>query len=134
VVAQQLYTLWVGGSNPSSPTIPNLATGAKTVQKRFSFQYANALSRNHCSSNEKSHAGPQGPEARNFLENHLALVRICPHNLNMKARIVCTLTLLATVGFLFAQAEQVKGKAKDLKKKVEGQQTNQVDRANPPKK
>src|SRR5262245_36276707 len=22
VVAQQLYTLWVGGSNPSSPTIP----------------------------------------------------------------------------------------------------------------
>src|SRR5258706_12701614 len=23
VVAQQLYTLWVGGSNPSSPTIPN---------------------------------------------------------------------------------------------------------------
>jgi hypothetical protein len=52
----------------------------------------------------------------------------------MKSRIVSALLLLATAGSLFAQAEQVKGKAKDLKKKVEGQQTNQVDKANPPKK
>ena len=51
----------------------------------------------------------------------------------MKARIVSGLFLLASVVFLFAQAEQVKGKAKDLKKKVEGQQTNKVDKANPPK-
>ena len=56
------------------------------------------------------------------------------HKHSMKSRIVSALLLLATAGFLFAQAEQVKGKAKDLKKKVEGQQTNQVDKANPPKK
>ena len=31
-----------------------------------------------------------------------------------------------------AQAEQVKGKAKDLKKKIEGQQTNQVEKTPPP--
>jgi hypothetical protein len=36
--------------------------------------------------------------------------------------------------FVFAQAEQVKGKAKDLKKKIESQQTNQVDKTNPPPK
>lgn len=52
----------------------------------------------------------------------------------MKSRIVSALVILVSAGFLFAQAEQVKGKAKDLKKKVEGQQTNQVDKANPPKK
>ena len=55
-------------------------------------------------------------------------------SISMKSRIVSALLVLATAGFLFAQAEQVKGKAKDLKKKVEGQQTNQVDKANPPKK
>jgi cell division protein FtsL len=52
----------------------------------------------------------------------------------MKSRIVSALVILVSTAFLFAQAEQVKGKAKDLKKKVEGQQTNQVDKANPPKK
>jgi hypothetical protein len=52
----------------------------------------------------------------------------------MKAKIVSTLLVLASATFLFAQAEQIKGKAKDLKKKVEGQQTNTVDKANPPKK
>lgn len=52
----------------------------------------------------------------------------------MKSRIVAALVIFASAAFLFAQAEQVKGKAKDLKKKVEGQQTNQVDKANPPKK
>ena len=52
----------------------------------------------------------------------------------MKLRIISTLLVLASAVFLFAQAEQVKGKAKDLKKKVEGQQTNKVDKANPPQK
>ena len=52
----------------------------------------------------------------------------------MKPRIISALFVLASAVFLFAQAEQVKGKAKDLKKKVEGQQTNQVDKPNPPKK
>ncbi len=51
----------------------------------------------------------------------------------MKTRVVSALLLLATASFLFAQAEQVKGKAKDLKKKVEGQQTNQIDKVNPSK-
>ena len=56
-------------------------------------------------------------------------------NAFMKSRIVSALLLLATAGFLFAQAEQVKSKAKDLKKKVEGQQTNQVQNpTQPPKK
>ena len=52
----------------------------------------------------------------------------------MKPRIISALFVLASAVFLFAQAEQVKSKAKDWKKKVEGQQTNQVDKANPPKK
>ena len=64
----------------------------------------------------------------------LAHTAIPVHKHVMKSRIVSAVLLLATAGFLFAQAEQVKGKAKDLKKKVEGQQTNQVDKANPPKK
>lgn len=33
---------------------------------------------------------------------------------------------------LFAQADQVKGRAKDLKKKIEAQQTNQVEKPTPP--
>ena len=52
----------------------------------------------------------------------------------MKPRIISALLVLASAVFLFAQAEQVKGKAKDLKKKVEGQQTNKVDKATPPQK
>lgn len=52
----------------------------------------------------------------------------------MKLRIISALLVLASAVFLFAQAEQVKGKAKDLKKKVEGQQTNKVDKATPPPK
>ncbi len=53
----------------------------------------------------------------------------------MKAKIISALVILVSAVFLFAQAEQVKGKAKDLKKKVEGQQTNQVQNpTQPPKK
>ena len=52
----------------------------------------------------------------------------------MKPRIISALLVLASAVFLFAQAEQVKGKAKDLKKKVEGQQTNKVNKPNPPQK
>ena len=48
--------------------------------------------------------------------------------------IISALVILASVSFLFAQAEQVKGKAKDLKKKVEGQQTNQVQNPGQPSK
>ena len=66
VVAQLLYTQWVGGSNPSSPT--NL--------------------------------------------------------LLMKTRILCGEFLIASALYLVAQSEQVKGKAKDLKRKIEAQQTN----------
>ena len=44
----------------------------------------------------------------------------------MKTRIVSAVLVLASAVCLFAQAEQVKGKAKDLKKKIETQQTNQV--------
>lgn len=51
----------------------------------------------------------------------------------MKAKLIFTLIALVSATFVFGQAEQIKGKAKDLKKKVEGQQTNQVDKANPPK-
>ena len=53
---------------------------------------------------------------------------------DMKPRIISALLVLASAVFLFAQAEQVKGKAKDLKKKVEGQQTNKVDKPTPPQK
>ena len=52
----------------------------------------------------------------------------------MKPRMISALLVLASCLFLFGQAEQVKGKAKDLKKKIEGDQTNKVDKANPPKK
>ena len=53
----------------------------------------------------------------------------------MKTLIASALVVLASVSLLFGQAEQVKGKAKDLKKKVEGQQTNQVQNpGQPPKK
>jgi cell division protein FtsL len=44
----------------------------------------------------------------------------------MKTRIVSAMLVLASAVCLFAQAEKVKGKAKDLKKKIEAQQTNQV--------
>jgi hypothetical protein len=102
VVAQQLYTLWVGGSNPSSPTI------SETLKWREA-------------------------EKLKFSKKALAAAGFPVHKLFMKARIVSALIILATAGFLFAQAEQVKGKAKDLKKKVEGQ-TNKVDKATPPAK
>ena len=53
----------------------------------------------------------------------------------MKIFIAFALVVLASVSLLFGQAEQVKGKAKDLKKKIEGQQTNQVQNpGQPPKK
>ena len=53
----------------------------------------------------------------------------------MKTLIAFALVVVASVSLLFGQAEQVKGKAKDLKKKVEGQQTNQVQNpGQPPKK
>ncbi|HTD68304.1 MAG TPA: hypothetical protein VK846_17400 [Candidatus Limnocylindria bacterium] len=53
----------------------------------------------------------------------------------MKPILLSVLTVLfaASATLVFAQAEQVKGKAKDLKKKIEAQQTNKVDKANPPK-
>ena len=44
----------------------------------------------------------------------------------MKTKILCGALLLATTVALFAQAEQVKKKAKDLKRNVEVGQTNQV--------
>ena len=50
----------------------------------------------------------------------------------MKTKIVSALLLLACAVGLLAQAEQVKGKAKDLKKKIEAQQTNQVETPTPP--
>lgn len=43
----------------------------------------------------------------------------------MKTRIISAL-VLASAFCLFAQADQVKSRAKDLKKKIEAQQTNQV--------
>ncbi len=52
----------------------------------------------------------------------------------MNTRILSAFVVLASAAYLFAQADQVKGRAKDLKKKIESQQTNQVDRVNPPKK
>ena len=50
----------------------------------------------------------------------------------MKTKIVSAGLLLACAVGLSAQAEQAKGKAKELKKKVEAQQTNQVDKPTPP--
>jgi hypothetical protein len=47
----------------------------------------------------------------------------------MKTRIISAVLVLASALALLAQAEQVKGKAKDLKKKIETQQTNQVGKA-----
>ena len=44
----------------------------------------------------------------------------------MKTKILCGAILMAATVVLFAQAEQVKKKAKDLKRNVE---TNQVDHA-----
>ena len=52
----------------------------------------------------------------------------------MNTRIVSELVIFASSVLLFGQAEQVKGKAKDLKKKVEGQQTNQVQNPTQPQK
>ncbi len=60
--------------------------------------------------------------------------RLCGTTPSMKTRILTALVVLASAAFLFAQADQVKGKAKDLKKKIEGQQTNQVQQPNPSKK
>lgn len=50
----------------------------------------------------------------------------------MKTKIVTTLLAMAAAVSLFAQAEQVKGKAKDLKKKIEAGQTNQVEKPTAP--
>jgi hypothetical protein len=47
----------------------------------------------------------------------------------MKRRIILAALVLTSAVCLFAQAEKVKAKAKDLKKQVEGQQTNQVGKA-----
>ena len=47
----------------------------------------------------------------------------------MKLRIVSAAVVVASAVCLFAQAEKVKGKAKDLKKQFESQQTNQVGKA-----
>jgi hypothetical protein len=53
----------------------------------------------------------------------------------MNTRIISAVLVLASAIALLAQAEQVKGKAKDLKKKIEAQQTNQVGKVtNPPAK
>ena len=54
------------------------------------------------------------------------------HKGGMKIKIVSTALLLASAVLVFAQAEQVKGKAKDLKKKIEAGQTNQVEQPNQP--
>ena len=50
----------------------------------------------------------------------------------MKTLIASVLVVLASVSLLCGQAEQVKGKAKDLKKKIEAGQTNQVEQPNQP--
>jgi hypothetical protein len=51
----------------------------------------------------------------------------------MKTRIILGAVLLATSIGLLAQSEQVKSKAKDLKRKIESQQTNTVgDATNSP--
>jgi cell division protein FtsL len=42
----------------------------------------------------------------------------------MKTRIAVTLMLAAFATIVFAQAEKIKGKAKDLKRNIEAQQTN----------
>ena len=53
----------------------------------------------------------------------------------MKTRILFGVLLFASAVYLAAQSEQVKGKAKDLKRKIEAQQTNSVGTAtNPPAK
>lgn len=56
------------------------------------------------------------------------------HKSDMNTRIVTALVVLVSSVVLFAQAEKVKGKAKDLKKSIEAKQTNQVNKATPPKK
>lgn len=73
------------------------------------------------------------PAGDGILQIRLARNFVQVHKQFMNSRFVTALLLLATAGFLFAQAEQVKSKAKDLKKKVESQQTNRVDKASPPK-
>jgi len=42
------------------------------------------------------------------------------------------LALVVSVALVFGQADQVKTRAKDLKKKIETQQTNQVEKPTPP--
>ena len=44
----------------------------------------------------------------------------------MKTRILFGALVFASAAYLVAQSEQVKGKAKDLKRKIEAQQTNSV--------
>ncbi len=45
---------------------------------------------------------------------------------------VMALLLAVSATLVFGQAEQVKSKAKNLKKQVEGQQTNRIDKSTPP--
>lgn len=77
----------------------------------------------------------QGTHSASFAKFSLAWRGNLRHKTSMKTLIVSALVVLASVSLLFGQAEQVKGKAKDLKKKIEGQQTNQVQNpGQPPKK
>jgi hypothetical protein len=52
--------------------------------------------------------------------------------MSMKSILIVTVSLAVSAAFVFGQAEQVKGKAKDLKKKIEAQQTNQIEKPTPP--
>lgn len=110
MVAQLLYTQWVGGSNPSSPT--NFSkTEIPKAETLKCGRAANALAK-----------------------FPLAWTENLRHKTSMKTLIASALAVVASVSLVFGQAEQVKGKAKDLKKKIEGQQTNQVQNPAPPKK
>lgn len=44
----------------------------------------------------------------------------------MKTLILCAVLVVTSTVYLIAQSEQVKGRAKDLKRKIEAQQTNSV--------
>jgi hypothetical protein len=99
VVAQQLYTLWVGGSNPSSPTnFPGKIRRGTPVDAQFIH----------------------GERQRHPMK-HLKVVLI----------VVACVTSFACA---FAQAEKIKGKAKDLKKNIEAGQTNGAGKTNAPAK
>ena len=44
----------------------------------------------------------------------------------MKTMLLCATVVLASIFSVMAQSEKVKGKAKDLKRSIEAQQTNTV--------